>query len=165
MDQIELDLARREAGSEYLSALRTLGLRPDALFWSFDKVEGRFVLMLVTEMVDFKGPLAVADLLFQAYNASATPKEIDPFVVRLHSPEHDIIRRFDGWKDPSKVTITPPPGGLPIDPSVMVTGIEIGGLMFQAAWVYHFALPPKRKSVDLSRRWSRFAHNVERLAA
>ena len=163
MDQIELDLARREAGSEYLAALRALGLRPDALFWSFDKVEDRFILMLVTEMVDFKGPLAIADLLFQAYNASATPKEIDPFVVRLHSPEHALIQFFNGWKKMSEIKISSPnhPDQLPVTP----TAVTQGDVEFREGWIYHFALPPKRKSVDLSRRWHHFAHNVERLAA
>ncbi len=164
MDQIELDLVRREAGSEYLAALRTLGLRPDALFWSFDKVESRFVMMLVTEMVDFKGPLAVADLLFQAYNASATPKEIDPFVVRLHSPEHVLIRQFEPFRDP-RVRITSPTNPHGFVPDTRITGVTFGGVEFRTEWVYCFQLPTKRKSVDLSRRWRQFAHNVERLAA
>ncbi len=165
MDQIELDLTRRNAGAEYLAALRTLGLRPDALFWGFDKIEQRFILMLVSEMVDFKGPLAIADLLFQAYNASATPKEIDPFVVRLHSPEHALIQRFDSFKNVGEATVSPPPGTDGPVSNITIKGVAFGDVEFRPEWTYVFALPPKRKSVDLSRRWIRFAHNVERLAA
>lgn len=165
MDRLELDLTRRTAGAEYLNAVRALGLRPDALFWSFDEIEGRFVLILVTEMLDFKGPLAISELLFQAYNASATPKAVDPFVVRLHSPDQAIIRRFDGFKDPSRIGFRPPLGGEPVDPGVTVLGVQVGGVRFRAAWVYHFALPPPRKPADLSRRWRQFALNVGRLAA
>ncbi len=164
MDPVELDLTRREAGSEYLTALQTLGLRPDALFWGFDKVEDRFVLMLVTDMVDLKGPLAVADLLFQAYNASATPKEIDPFVVRLHSPEHALMRQFEPFRDP-RVRISSPTNPHAFFPDTRVTGVTFGDVEFRSEWIYRFDLPPKRKSVELLRRWNRFARNVDQLAA
>jgi hypothetical protein len=60
LDSIDLDLNRRQAGADYLRALKSLGLHPDALFWAFDKLENRFVLILANQMVDFKGPLAVA---------------------------------------------------------------------------------------------------------
>lgn len=165
MDSLDLDLTRRAAGSEYLDAVRSLGLHPDALFWAFDGIEGRFVLVLVTEMLDFKGPLAISELLFQAYNASATPKAVDPFVVRLHSPDQAIIRRFDGFKDPSRFEFHPRPGGERIDQDARVLGVDVGGVRFRAAWVYHFALPAPRGPADLSERWRRFAHNVGRLAA
>ncbi len=42
---------------------------------------------MVTSIVDAGGPLALNKLLFKAYNAKATPKEISPFIVRVYSPE------------------------------------------------------------------------------
>lgn len=164
MDPVELDLTRQKAGSEYLAALRKLGLRPDALFWGFDKIEDRFVLILVTDMIDLKGPLAVADLLFKTYNASATPKDVDPFIVRLHSPEHALMRQFEPFRDP-RVRLTSPTNPNAIAPDTRITAVVFGDIEFRPEWTYHFDLPPKRNSVELLRRWNRFERNVDRLAA
>jgi hypothetical protein len=72
---------------------------------------------------------------------------------------------LDGFKDMNKVTMSAPPGAEPIDPSVKITAVTFGDVESRSDWSYLFALPPKWKSVDLSRRWRQFAHNVERLAA
>jgi hypothetical protein len=171
LDTVELDLMRRDAGAAYLKSLEALGLRPDALFWAFDKIEQRFVLILATEMFDFKGPLPIADLLFRAYNACATPKEIDPFVVRLHSPEHAVIRQYEAWNKPD-IAVTNKDGlpltnedGSPLQKPVLVHGVVLGEVEFRHAWVYRFQLPPKRKSGDLVRRWRNLESSVDRLAA
>jgi len=108
--------------------------------------------------------VAVADLLFQAYNASATPKEIDPFVVRLHSPEHALIRQFEPFRDP-RVRISSPTNPHVFFPDTRVTGVTFGDVEFRSEWIYRFDLPPKRKSVEPLRRWNRFARNVDQLAA
>jgi hypothetical protein len=50
------------------------------------------VLVIVTSLFDFVGPLRLMRLLFDAYDAAATPKEIDPFILRLHSPKHALYR-------------------------------------------------------------------------
>ena len=92
MDQRDLGVARYDAGAEYLDALRRLKLEPEALFWAYDPTLGQFVLVIVTSLFDFAGPLALTKLLFDAYNASATPSEIDPFILRLHSPKHALYR-------------------------------------------------------------------------
>src|SRR5947209_5983531 len=81
----------KEAGADYLKAVRALGLDPDALLWAYDTVIKKHVLVLVTDMFDFRGPYEVSQLLFQAYNNAGTPREIDPFIVRLHSPKHTIV--------------------------------------------------------------------------
>ncbi len=168
MDPVELDVIRKRAGAEYLTALEGLGLRPEALFWAYDNIEQRFVLVLATEMFDFKGPLAVSQLLFKAFNAAATPKEIDPFVVRLHSPDHAIIREFDGWKFSGSDNV--PHYGLdPTRNASWVPGaimnVESGGLTFNTGWVYRYRLPKRIKQVEMMRRWRRFSSNVDRLAA
>ncbi len=92
MDQRDLGVARYDGGADYLDALRRLKLEPEALFWAYDRTLEQFVLVIVTSLFDFAGPLALMRLLFDAYNASATPKEIDPFILRLHSPKHAIYR-------------------------------------------------------------------------
>jgi len=75
------------AGQEYLDALVALGLTPAFLGWGWDRAEKQWFLVLVTSIVDAGGPLALNRLLFRAYNAKATPKQISPFLVRVFSPE------------------------------------------------------------------------------
>jgi hypothetical protein len=164
MDTPELDMIRRQAGKDYWDALRKLGLEPDGLFWAHDGKLG-FVLVLITEMFDYKGPLEISKLLFKAYNAAATPREVDPFIVRLHSPEQTIVRdSFPMGVSPSvqKVNeVTKLPEGSP----TAIKNVKFGDFTMSHDWVYKFKLPDKKKTIDLGRRWSRFERNVERLAA
>ena len=74
MDSLNLDVTRKRAGEEFLRSLEILGLRPEALFWAFDRAEDRLVLVLATELFDLKGPLAFFELLVKAYRASALPR-------------------------------------------------------------------------------------------
>jgi hypothetical protein len=75
------------AGQDYLDALVDLGLVPAYLGWGWEPLEKQWLLVLVTSIIDAGGPLALNRLLFRAYNAKATPKEISPFIVRIFSPE------------------------------------------------------------------------------
>ena len=165
-----------QAGADYLAALQNLGLDPECLFWAEDEVVGHPVLVLVTRQFDRAGPLSLSRLLFKAYNAAATPREIDPFVLRLHSPEQAIIQQMvaDGMQDfvrnPPSVMAAPImyPGHQPrredAVPAKVV--IEAGGMKFQPDWVYKWSIPSKKpSSVFMSKQWRRFTENVDRLAA
>jgi hypothetical protein len=59
------------AGVNYLSALKRLGMVPDYLGWGWEKSSERWLLVLVTSIIDAGGPLALNELLFRAYNAFA----------------------------------------------------------------------------------------------
>lgn len=172
MDQRHLGVARYDAGAEYLDALRRLKLEPEALFWAYDQTLGQYVLVIVTSLFDFAGPLALTRLLFDAYNAAATPKEIDPFILRLHSPKHALYRaaqlhignRFDmadlKGRALDRATIageaTPP----------VVTSFRAGDLESFGTWVYKSTpVPAKAKTTDTERRWRRFESAVHALAA
>jgi hypothetical protein len=75
-----------KAGQDYLDSLRSLGLIPAYLGWGWDPTEEQWLLVLVTSIIEAGGPLSLNRLLFRAYNAKATPKEISPFIVRVFSP-------------------------------------------------------------------------------
>lgn len=97
-EQSMIPMARRlEAGREYLAALVKLGFSPDAVFWAGVAKDARpdeLELIIISTWVDSIGPKAVYDLLFAAYDRSATPKEIDPFNVSLFSPESNLSKAF-----------------------------------------------------------------------
>jgi hypothetical protein len=171
VDQKDLGVERYDAGRDYLAALRDLRLEPEALFWAYDKSMGQLVLVLVTSLFDFAGPLALTRLLFDAYNAAATPKEVDPFILRLHSPKHTLYReaqvhignRFDrgDLKGPAldRATIsgefTPP----------FVASFRAGDLEGFGTWVYKNTPRSRVKTLELGPRWRRFEHAVHALAA
>lgn len=171
MDQNDLGLARYDAGADYLAALRKLGLNPDALFWAFDSAVDQFVLVLVTKFFDYAGPLALSELLFKAYRASATPAEIDPFILRLHSPKQKIFRDLL-FSLRSTGTI---PADADIDAyhravmageqaQIGVLGFNYAELEVFGAWIYT-ATEHHTKLADVARPWDRLTHRVDALAA
>jgi hypothetical protein len=174
MDQSDLGVDRYDAGAEYLAAVRKLKLEPDALFWAYDRGWKEFVLVIVTPLFDHAGPLAVIRLLFDAYNASVTPKEIDPFILRLHSPEHHVYQElFAGG------TMKTGQEGVPQEvqdrglssgeiKQAMVAKMSIGDLQSYGAWVYtaRDSKNLKRRSTDqIERQWKRFERSVLAAAA
>ena len=98
MTDAHLTSGEIEAGADYLRALRRLKFEPEVMCWTFvtsqsfepdihsEFTDLRKELAIVTSLVDYAGPKALYDLLFQAYDASLLPQEIDPFLVTLYSP-------------------------------------------------------------------------------
>jgi len=163
MDQNDLSLTHQKAGREYLGALDSLGLRPSCLFWAWDSTVSQFVLVLVSHAYDYVGPLKLSETLTKAYNKAATPKEINPFMVRMHSPAHTIIReigKFILTKIEAKDQFASPIEGF------ATFRTSAADLEVYQRWVYRFEQDVKLpKTVDLSRRWRRFESAVEKLAA
>jgi hypothetical protein len=165
-----------KAGQEYLDALVQLGLIPAFLGWGWDIAEREWMLVLVTSIIDAGGPLALNRLLFRAYNAKATPKQISPFIVRVFSPE--IIPegpKSQFWLLGEKnFTVKGVPGKVKnpaaLEPQ-LVTNVQqtFMGLELEMMNAYQ-TLP---RAVDRAydgyhaRReaWDRFRRKVERLAA
>jgi hypothetical protein len=172
VDQTDLGVARYDAGRDYLAAIRSLNLEPEALFWAYDRSVKQFVLVIVTSLFDYVGPLALTQLLFDAYNASATPKDVDPFILRLHSPKHALYRaarphigtRVDqadlkgNELDRATIAGTVSP--------FAVASLRVGDLESFGTWVYKSTPSEmKRKAVDSERRWKRFESAVHAVAA
>lgn len=171
MASFAIDSTRLAAGKAYLRALQDLGLDPDGLFWARERRDNQIVLVLVTSFFDYAGPLEISRLLFKAYNAAATPREVDPFVIRLHSPAQTIIGtlarmleseiqvrdlneetgRYKGWYNASE--------------KANVTFTLAGDLEVSVGGIYKMDRKSKAATVDLARKWRRISGNVERLAA
>jgi hypothetical protein len=167
VDSNDLSLTHRKAGEDYLAALEGLGLRPVCLFWAWDKTVTQLVLVLVTYAFDYAGPLKLSETLFKAYNKAATPKEIDPFLVRLHSPQHAIIGELGKFL-PFKGTQMTHKNGQPIIPPVDIISMKTDtyDLEVHSDWVYRFEKSTKvPASIELARRWRRFESKIEDLAA
>ena len=157
------------AGADYLAALQNLGLDPECLFWADDDVVGHPVLVLVTRQFDLAGPLALSDLLFKAFDAAATPREINPFVLRLHSPDQAIIRELSRYSQgPALMRIHFADGTSRTtgDEGFGAQFVMGGGLRFQHNWIYKWEISLEAPSrTEMKRRWRHFEKNVDRLAA
>jgi hypothetical protein len=149
-----------KAGADYLAALRKLGLDPEGLLWAYDRTISEFALVLITSQFDHVGPTEIYRSLTAAYNLAATPSEISPFIVRLHSPKQAIVtelRRAYGWDvrvDSLDDKFTP----------VIQYSMDVGDLNFAIDWVYQIR-DRKLAPAERARRWQRFQRNVEALAA
>jgi hypothetical protein len=147
-----------KAGADYLKALRTLGLEPEALLWAKDRTINEFALVLITSHFDFKGPREIYRLLTLAYNRAATPATISPFIIRLHSPRQVISQQIleSEWSTSGTFAIMT---------------LNRGDLTYQDKWIYTAkykkgAVKVRRlNSVERSKQWNKFKSNVERLAA
>jgi hypothetical protein len=162
----EIEVKYLEAGREYLAGLRKLGFDPQALLWAYDQAMNTFVLVLVTELFDFMGPYEISKLLFKAYNLAATPREIDPFVIRLHSSNHSIV------EDGNLLLFAMGGTAETFDPATKerkakttFSGGSTGGLQVERKWAFTIKHARKMDRITASRRWNRIQRNVDRLAA
>jgi hypothetical protein len=162
------------AGQEYFDALVSLGLIPAFLGWGWDPAAEQWQLVLVTSIVEAGGPFGLNKLLFKAYNAKATPKQISPFIVRIFSP--DIIGPASQfWLLGEKnFTVKGVPGKVKNPEALKPQKVQnvqqtFMGLELEMINSYQ-ALPGAvdRALAGYHRRrqdWDKFKRNVERLAA
>ena len=155
------------AGGEYLVALRTLGLNPNFLGWGWDVAAGQWVLVLVTSIIDAGGPLELNKLLFDAYAANATPREISPFIVRVFSPE--IVPDDFYLLGEKNLRISKVNGhdGLDVGRKLPVENIQRTFLGIELEMINSYQNRPIRRLRyhERRRQWAKFRGNVEKLAA
>lgn len=132
--------------------------------------------MLVTSILEAGGPLKLNQLLFKAYNAKATPKQISPFIVRVFSPE--IIpggARSDFWLLGEKnFTVRGVPGKVrnqkALEPQ-KVKNVQKTFMGLDLEMINSYQTLPGAVDRALAgyhsrnQDWQKFKRNVERLAA
>ena len=131
--------------------------------WATRTQTDQFELLIVTSWVDEVGSKAIYDLLFEAYDASATPKEIDPFIVNVFSPKSylgDQLLRMIGSSKQKAVEV-----GIQDERGFMYVLGDHGDFIAFAALTYVFHPRKKRTAVEDLRRFRRFQRNVQALAA
>jgi hypothetical protein len=164
------------AGRDYRGALVSLGLIPAFLGWGWEIATREWVLVLVTSIVEAGGPLALNRLLFRAYNAKATPKEISPFVVRVFSPEiipGGATSQF--WLlGEHNFTVQGVPGTVKNSDALTprkVTNVQQAFMGIQLEMINSYQTMPGAVDRALAgyherqKEWRRFRTNVEKLAA
>lgn len=151
---------RLVAGREYLSALRRLGFAPDAMLWAAvgsDSGQAEMELLIVSSWADNIGPRAIYHLLFEAYDASATPREIDPFVVSLFSPRSRLAADLDNELHALRER------GL-LDHRGAIMSLSGGDYFTRPKWILSRRKTPSKHFDDV-RRFAAFQNNVVKSAA
>lgn len=82
------------AAREFSKALGDCGFDMAGVLWAYDKEDERFVLVVITDLFDAKGPLELSKQLFKFYNVFLAPEGIDPFCVRLLSTNHTAAKYY-----------------------------------------------------------------------
>jgi len=165
-----------QAAHEFSNVLERLGFDMEAVFWGYDDNEERHILIIVTDVFDAQGPLEISKQIFRAYNASLTPKEIDPFVVVLFSPrqtfavkcltminnEWTFCRNFD--ERPSSYAMV---NEHVRSVSASISQVDSEGIMVKPEWVVMSrGMHKTRKTVEINRRWHSFKRHIdEKIAA
>lgn len=156
-----------KAGEDYLAALRKLGLHPAFLGWGREVASKQWLLVMVTSIVDAGGPLALNKLLFAAYNAEATPKEISPFIVRVYSPD---VAPSEFYTIAAKDLKISSRNNESLNPSVSITNFQFRFHDVEYEMINAYTLPPRGERAKPSYHanlndWQKFKRNVEKLAA
>lgn len=169
------------AGQEYLAAVSALGLRPEGLAWArvdhlsenLDDLSSphhspgdAWHLVVITSLIDEAGPLAIESVLFEAYNKSATPKLIDPFIVQVMSAKTGFAQEvLNAFARPSVSVIGYDEFGKQVDVDTGERQYLVRGLWMEQGWVY-FINPAKPVGFkDRRRQWLNFRQNVHAIAA
>lgn len=87
-----VDDQRLSAGREYIASLEELGFLVDTAVWTiaFDRASEKdpdLQLSIVSPLVERAGTNEIYQLLFTAYERSATPRDFDPWMVSLYGPQ------------------------------------------------------------------------------
>lgn len=158
-----LDERRMQAGREYLDALQRLGLEPDILCWVYDALEGEMELVIVTSMAERVESLKIYELLFRAYEVSATPREIDPFLVSIYGSNS-----FYGTSLRNYIAMLAADGVFSSSEQAkrfVATIRNASDLRVVLARGVYASKDTQKSAADDLRAWHRFKQNVEALAA
>lgn len=158
-----LDAARVGAGKEYLAALNALGLKPDVLCWVYEVEEGEMQLAIVTSMAERVGGLSIYKLLFRAYEAAATPREINPFIVSVYGPKSNFgvkLRRVLGGLAERGTFSVPERAAL-----FTLTDTGASGRRVVLGRGVYVASEGRRSAAEDLKRFRHFQRRVEALAA
>ncbi len=158
-----LDETRVVAGREYLAALARLGLDPDVLCWVYDADHDEMQLAIVTTMAERVDGLSIYKLLFRAYEAAATPREIDPFIVSVYGPGSDFgvtLRRHLGGMAKRGMFSTPEQAA-----RFAMTKAGVSGRLVVPGKGVYVATEGRRSAAEDLKRFQYFQRRVRALAA
>jgi hypothetical protein len=168
MDTPDLAPEQLAAGRDFIMSLDKLGLHSSLGLWAYSEASENLVLILVTDFFDYRGPLEIYERMFKAYNATALPHSIDPFIVQFCSPRQILGTRLTEFGK-LKIVFS----NSETKTSTTDAAVALDDLKTHTSWILTNDFDPslqmmkrkKTKTVEIARKWTRFAENVDKLAA
>ena len=132
---ITLDDTRRESGSVLLKLTDEVGFGALGAAWVYDRDADRWWFLLVTPMVDTKGPLWIYQRFLRIFQKWQLPEGITPLDIRMASPREQFYRSFPVKSMPAADQM-----GLKLE----INDMKINGLIIDQMVIYRMnSLPPK----------------------
>lgn len=156
------------AGIEYMQTLIALGSSPEIMCWALftdspEMTEASMQLVIVDSWFDRIGPTAIYEALFKAYDASVTPKEVNPFIVSVFSPKSEFAIDLRNALRNIDVPRTHNGRAVEREHMIYVVGSKRPVLV---AGAYVLKSPDRKgTAIDDMRAWERFKTEIDRRAA
>ncbi len=152
-DLITLSEERRNAGARILEITDDVGLDAVGAAWVWSRESDNWWFLLVTPLIDSKGPRWVYERLLAMFGRVGLPAGVTPLEIRLASPRENAFRNF-----PIRVDFSALPG---LNNVNHFQDMAIGGLHIDFMAIYRM-VPESRHAGDVA---NRFALRVDRLLA
>jgi len=122
---VRLDDRRREAGRLLLAKTDELGFAAIGAGWFYHPESGRWLFVLITPMVDTKGPRWIYERLLRIFGKWGLPPGIAPLDIHLVSPSHMELVAAESDKPGVVEGVIEGAGGEPLDGAdAMVAGLS-----------------------------------------
>ena len=152
-DLITLSEERRNAGARILKITDDVGLDAVGAAWVWNRESDNWWFLLVTPLIDSKGPRWVYERLLATFSRVGLPEGVTPLEIRLASPRESAFHNF-----PIRVDFSASPG---LNNVNHFQDMTIGGLHIDFMAIYRM-MPESRHAGDVA---NRFALRVDRLLA
>jgi hypothetical protein len=140
-DTVKLDPVRQEAGRALLARTDALGFGAVGAAWVHSREADRWWFMLVSPMVDTKGPQWLYERFARVFAKWQLPDGMTPLDIRIVSPDEALYREV-----PLQV------GGADIGRAIELAGATVSDVPIDTAFFYR-AKPASRGRADPSRRF------------
>jgi hypothetical protein len=144
-DAVKLDPLRREAGRALLARTDALGFGAIGAAWVYSRQADRWWFMLVSPMVDTKGPQWLYERLTRVFAKWQLPDGMTPLDIRIVSPDEALYRDL-----PLRAASAAPDIGT----AIKLADATVADVPIDAAFFYR-AQPASRRRADPSRRFDR----------
>lgn len=142
-ERLILDDIRRTSGAALLRMADDVGFDALGAGWVLDETAGRWWYLLVSPMIDSKGPRWVYERLLALFAKLHLPEGISPLDIRIASPREEGFRQF-----PIRVDGTPEGASSATE----IRDLLIGTMHISAMYLYRMR-PLGQSSGDRARRF------------
>lgn len=142
VEPVKLDDLRRVSGQRLLEMTDEVGFGALGAAWIYDRMVDRWWFLLVSPMIDSRGPRWVYERLLGVFSKLSLPEGITPLDIRVASPREQFFRTF-----PIKIVV---PNELGMDVAMDFHNLPVDGLVIDSMHAYRMQ-PLDQRAGDRAR--------------